>query len=284
MQVMKNRKLNYILFIVFFGLGAVAYKFYDVISIESINLEILNTPTSAGESLNFKQLDGTKFKGDKPWLGDRVIVLYEDQVLGSFENYGKAPNEIEVRQRLKRYYGEERIILDVESWSLRTEQRLDPMAETHAQWYLDVLQWAHDELPGTDLGYYGLPTNPYFPLKIPAIFMADYQQEIAYLKPVLEASDSLYPSFYIYYDEPDRLNYVWSTQLYQAKVYGKPVYPFLWHRGPGSILKNDFLPDYLIEQLCSFVRTNADGFVWWSISWEEWNGEAWYDTASECFS
>jgi len=281
---MKKSILNLLVVLVFIGLSSVGCQSSKETNIESINSKFEHTPASAGKREEFKQFDGSRFKENIPWLGDKVIVVYEKQVLGAGGHYGKAPNEAEVKQRLSKYYGEDRIVLDVESWRMRTKQLIDPLAETHAKWYGDVLRWAHEVLPGTDVGYFGIPSIPYHPLNAPDRFMADYQQELEYLKPVLEASDSLYPSFYIYYDNPTLLTYVWGAQLYQAKAHGKPVYPFLWHRGPGSNFKNEILPDYLIQQLCSFVRSNADGFVWWSISWEKWGDAAWYDDASECFN
>ena len=276
-------KLLVVLVCISQSIGTVSCKSFQLDNIDLVNLELKLTPSSTGSRKGLKKFDGTRFKDNPIWLGEKVTIVYEKQVLGSRYNYGKPPNKKEVKRRLSRYLGEARVVLDVESWRIRTKQRLDPLAKDHAQWYANVLMWAHEALPGTNIGFFGLPSSPYFPVKSPSIFMSDYQQELTYLKPVLEASDSIYPSFYIYYDQPELLTSVWDEQLYQAKTYGKPVYPFLWHRGPGSILKNKILPEYLIRHLCRFVRNNADGFVWWSISWEKWDEGGWYNYASDCF-
>ena len=238
----------------------------------------------ASNARAFEPLDASQFKeSDRPWLGEHITIVSEANILGSYSNYGVAPVKADVVRRLSKYFGKPRLILDIESWAIRKSQKLDAMAAYHAHWYLQVLQWAHEALPGTDIGYFGFPSSGYHALDYPDRFMHDYQEEMKLMTPVFEESDSLYPDFYVYYTDIEHLKYTWAAQLYHSKAFGKPVYPFMWHRGPGSIHNYRFLPDQIIREQCKFVRTNADGLVWWSISWETWNGESWYNSARECF-
>ena len=114
--------------------------------------------------------------------------------------------------------------------------------------------------------------------------MLDYQRILSKLTPVLEASDSLYPSFFVQYGDSEHLFYTMNTQLYIAKSFAKPVFPILWNKGiiNGSITR-EVLPAELIIRQCEFVREYADGMVWWSDLDEPWE-DGWYDDVKEqCF-
>jgi len=257
--------------------GNISYANTDINITKLLNTKILPS------NKKYLMLDGTRFKGAHPSLGTKVTVLYEDQVLGGFKNYGQAPNEVLVKKRLSKFKGLDRIILDIESWSIGTRQRLDPLASQHAQWYLQVLRWAREVLPGTDLGYFGMPFSPWFAIKKPEIFLTDYQAMNDYILPILQESDTLYPSFYLYYDDEKHLMKVMRMQISIGRFLNKPVLPFLWHRGPGSFFNSRVLSSGLMTTQCEFVKKFADGFVWWSISWEKWNQAEWYGIATKCF-
>lgn len=231
----------------------------------------------------FIKLDATRFQKPYPDFGEKITVIYENQVLGSFENYNRPPEENQVKQRLQKYAGQPRVVLDIESWSISHNQKIDPNAAKHASWYLAVLHWAREVLPGTDIGYFGLPLSPWFTIKNPAAFARDYQAMLELLMPVLRESDTLYPEFYIYYNDPENLINTMSRQIKLARDLDKPVLPFLWHRGPGSIFKNQLIPRSLLQQQCEFVKRYADGWVWWSISSESWDKNAWDKVIKNCF-
>jgi hypothetical protein len=249
---------------------------------ETITVVDLFTPRLT-ESTAFIPLDGTRFRGNYKKLGEKVTVVYEDQVLRGFKNYGQPPNEALVKRNLSKYKRSKRIILDIESWSLLTDQKLDKRAVDHASWYLLVLKWAHEVLPNTNIGYFGLPLSPWFALKNPTVYLADYQKALDLLIPVLNESDTLYPEFYIYYEDLTNLNKMMAAQIKMARVLNKPVFPFMWHRGPGKYFNEKILPGYLLSNQCDFVSKYADGIVWWSISYEKWDNGIWYKDAIGCF-
>lgn len=247
-----------------------------------ITTDILLNPTILPNN-SFTALDGTRFKNASKYLGNKVTVVYENQILGSLKNYGIAPNENQVKNRLLKYYDNDRIILDIESWTIIQKHKLDPRAREHAEWYLQVLRWAHEVLPNTNIGYYGLPTSPWFAIKKPSTFLDEHKEMLNIIQPILLESDTLYPSFYVFYNDWPYLSKMMASQINIARTLNKPVYPFLWHRGPGTIFNQQVLPINLIAQQCDFVRKYADGLVWWSISWERFENTYWYDAAKECF-
>jgi len=230
---------------------------------------------------SFELLDATRFTGHSN-LGMPVTVVYENQILGGFDNYGKPMDEAVVRANLVNYVSESRIILDVESWRILTNQRLDVNARIHAEYFYRLLQIVKEELPDVSVGFYGWPVNPRYALKADYL-INDHIEANRLLSPTMQLSDALYPSFYVDHDEPGHQAYTHSAHLYEAKKFLKPVYPFVWHRGPGVIFNEEVLPVHLINQFCVFLRENASGAVWWSISTESWDpNNTWYHWAYPC--
>lgn len=256
------------------------YNTYELPTIAQINHELNLSPSAAGNTTikPFKQFDGTQFKEPHAWLGDKITIVYEPMLLGSDNNYNKAPVESEVKQRLSYYRGQERLILVAQSWSVLTDNKIDPLAEQHAQWHQLVLTWAKETLPGTNIGFYGLPFKA-----IDAIQNQDsleiYNKALIFMIPVMNASDSLYPAFDLGIDDPKLI----EATMTKALIDGKPTYPVMWHRGSNGALLNKILPDSIIELQCKILRDHADGLVWWSGSGEKWDGGSWYPAANGCF-
>ncbi len=262
----------------------VTFKDKDTGLIELINQEFNTTPTSSGRA-KFDLLDATQFTDLMyPWLGFPVTVLSEEQLLGGGDHTGIPPDELKVKNALIQFKDKKRIILNLPSYQIKSDKKEDVLAALHMKWYLQVIQYVRDVLPDADIGILDLPYSPWTALKSKAN-ISNYQQVIEYLKPVIDATDTLYPMFKIFnYDEND-LSYLMGVQLYTAKVSGKPVYPVLSHKNiivqAGD--ESKFIPVNLIKQQCKFVRKNADGMVWWSAKQETWENH-WYDTVStDCF-
>lgn len=250
----------------------------DQYHIDMINKELFLFPSSAGVLKPFNQYDATLFQDAHPWLGEKITIVYENMLLGNSDNYGKPPDENQVKQRLSAYIGRKRLILDVQSWSILTNNNIDPMAEQHKQWYLQILKWAKEVLPGCDLGFYGLPFNASDAIIEPEASV-NYDRALNIMQPVLDASDSVYPSYDVVYDNP----HILEAMLLKALYPKKPNYPVMWHRGSGSSFMGKILPAGLIEKQCKLVRQYADGLVWWSSWIENWDDGIWYTSAAECF-
>lgn len=264
------RFLSYGLAMTFLVISLLSFQFYyNNQSITSINQAIKSSPTSAGES-SFLQFDATQFVENHLWLGNKVVVIYESQLLGNSDNKDRAPNETKIKQVLSNYQKQDRLILAPQSWSIMTGGKVDPKAKEHIEWYLQILDWAHQVLPQTKIGFV-VSTND----------LAD--DGLSLFKSVIQASDAFYPSFDVSSDDIDHVLFIMTDALLISKSLQKPVYPFMWHKGSGGNYLGKLLPDSVIEQQCKLIRSNADGVVWWSGAGETWSGGTWYPAASECF-
>lgn len=256
----------------------------DIDAIDLINQELSTTPSASGKPA-FNLLDATQFNDSfYPWLGYPVTVLSEQVLLGSSSNSGTPPNEAKIKAVLNNYKDKKRIILKIPSWRISADKEKDVLNEHHTEWYLQVLRWTKEVLPNTDIGIFGLPYSPWKALKSTKTSMLNYQQINEKLKPILAASDTLYPLFQIHTDDSNDLFYLMGAQLYIAQSSGKPVYPILSHKKIiNNTTVNELAPLDFIKQQCSFIRKNADGLVWWSEIREDWDN-SWYETVSEqCF-
>jgi hypothetical protein len=248
--------------------GLVSYQLMLDMQTQSINDELSKRPSSAGENV-FQQFDATQFTQKHPWLGDKVTVLYENQLLGTGNHTTTPPQEAQVKKVLSGFKGSERLILGISSWVIMSNGKVDDLANQHIAWYLQVLSWARDVLPQTNLGFV-----------IPANDLAS--DGLPLLTPVIRVSDAFYPTFDVSQDNFDKVAFTMTDAILIAKSLLKPVFPFMWHRGSGGSYQDKILPDAIIEQQCKFVRENANGLVWWSGLGETWS-DIWYPAAEECF-
>ena len=271
-------------FVVILAISYVLLNNQDVDMVDLINQELATIPTSSGKR-SFNILDATKYTDSMyPWIGYPVIVLSEMELLGEGNNANVPPDELKVKEALIKYKDKKRLILNINSWHIASDNEKDVMTDLHVKWYLQVVNWANEVLPDTDIGIFGIPYSPWSALKSTEKNMLDYQRINELLKPMIVASDTLYPLFQVFNYEESDLYYLMGVQLYIAKTSGKPVYPIISMRNtiaePGL---NKLIPVNFIKQQCDFIRKNADGMVWWSASSEQWDN-LWYDAVSEqCF-
>lgn len=252
--------------------------------VELINKELAGAPSAAGQPA-FGLLDAAQFTDAMyPWLGFPVTVLSEKMLLGEESNVSNPPDEIRIEQVLLRYKDKKRLILHLDSWSIENDKPENVLTEAHVKWYLQVIKLVKEVLPGVDVGILGIPYSPWNALNSNATNLAEYQRVYQLLRPVITASDTLYPMFQVPSYKINDLAYLMGVQLYIAKATGKPVYPVLSHRQTikGDWI-NEIIPFELTRQQCEFVRNNADGMVWWTGKEEEWDNR-WYEKVSkQCF-
>ena len=281
-----GKKNTIAIFIIILMFSYIALNYQDTDMVDLINQELATIPASSGKR-TFKTLDATKFTDSMyPWIGYPVIVLTEMQVLGEGNNTNVPPDELKVKQAFIKYKGEKRLILNISSWHIASDKEEDVMTDLHVKWYLQVISWAKEVLPDSDIGIFGIPYSPWMALKSTEKNMLNYQRVYELLKPMILASDTLYPLFQVFNHQESDLYYLMGVQLYIAKTSGKPVYPVVSHkRAIAGVEFNQFISVDLIKQQCDFIRKNADGMVWWSASSEQWdNHNHWYDAVSEqCF-
>jgi len=252
--------------------------------IKLINQEMLRAPSSSGKSV-FNWLDATQFTDSMyPWLGYPVLIISESQLLGGPEYRNMPPDEIKIKQALIKFRDQKRIILNITSWQV-TKDEDESLIALHINWYLQLIRWAKEILPETDIGVLGIPDSPWLAIKSTnPLEMLHYQHINKLLRPLINELDTLYPLFQVFSHNLEDLSYLMGAQLYIAKTSGKPIYPIVSHRNMGNINHQyELLPIEVIRQQCLFVRENAEGMVWWSTENEVWDN-SWYDLVSkQCF-
>ncbi len=239
--------------------------------IDMINQMLTEQPSAAGLKPEFKRFDATQFSGTHAWLGDKLGIIYQSQLINNSDKTDTAPDEKTVKQNLRNYTGSERVVFLMQNWGITVDGKLDPMAAKHAEWYKQLLTWSREILPNSNLGIVFSTTDL-------------LNGGLSILFPVLAASDSVYLTFDVAFNDNDKLLKNMADSLFIAKSFSKPVYPLMWHRWSGSALVNTLLPAEITELQCKFVRKNADGVVWWSGANESWDGGVWYPAARDCFS
>lgn len=251
------------------GLG---YRYSsDQEDIDMINNILSEQPSAAGIKPEFKRFDATQFSGTHAWLGDKLEIVYQNQIINSSDNTNFAPDETLVKQNLRKYTGNPRVVFLMQNWGITVDGKLDPMAAKHAEWYKLLLAWTREILPNSNVGIV-FSTSDLMNGGLPLLF------------PIIAGSDAIYLTFDVAYNDNDKLLKNMADSLFIAKSFSKPVYPVMWHRWSGTALVNKILPAEITELQCKFVRKHADGLVWWSGANEAWEGGVWYPAARECFS
>lgn len=250
--------------------------------IDSMNYELMINPASAGKPV-FDLLDATQFTDPMyPWLGLPVVVLSEQQLLGSRDNVNLPPNEEKVKAALLNYKDRNRIILNIESWKIDLNEVV--LTQLHIEWSLLVIKWAKEVLPRTDVGLFGVPYLPWSPQKSTNKNILDSQLAYSLVAPIIDVSDTLYPLLQVFSEEESDLYFLMGAQLYIANSTEKPVYPIVSHK---NVTKGKHFDEIMavefIQKQCEFVRTNADGMVWWSPEHEDWDSRWYEDVAKQCF-
>lgn len=257
----------------------------DIEVLNAVNREIRQRPAAAGVNPDFMILDGSRYRAENySWLGIPVAFIDESVLLGPGDNSNRAPDEVRTKALLKKYKDKKRVVFRIDSWRVVADKNSDVSNQQHIDWYLQLIKWARQTLPGVDVGLFDLPYSPWFALK-DAEQMAEYQKIAKKLEPLIAASDSLYPSFLVQFDDIEHLFYAMSTQLFLAKSHDKPVFPVMWHRvAAAELAGSEALPSELLVQQCEFLKKYANGVLWWSNPGEHWQ-EGWYEPIKEaCFS
>jgi len=230
----------------------------------------------------FQSFDSTQFRTDHPYLGSKLPVISECELMGQCDNTNTAPVEATIKRRLAKYIGAEAVVLDFESWYPIQDKKLISNAARNAAWYALVLRWSREALPGTKIGFFGFPILARYSYIWPETYMADYMKAHQLMLPILNASDVLYPELYLWFKESQLYSYeAWTITL--GRMLGKPVVPFMWHKDP-KIVTSD-LSDIEIDGQCNFLRRNADGVAWWSKYSETYDqNSTWVKAAANCIA
>lgn len=186
------------------------------------------------------------------------------------------PDQTYITESLQKRYGSdppERLVIDIEHWPVSIMVSPSIRAESIVK-YIAVLEAAHHALPETKLGLYSvLPIREYWapltgtPDQISAWNAANRQLAI-----LADHVDFVAPSLYTFYRSRSGWKRYAIANIEAARIYGKPVYPFLW---PRYHVSNNFYPETLIEQdffdlQLKLVYELADGVIVWNGPYDRW--------------
>lgn len=260
------------------------YQDDDTALVELINKELAIAPAAAGRTV-FDLLDATQFTDSMyPWIGFPVKVLSEKELFGEGHRSSVPPDEIKTKEILIKYKDKKRIIFNIPGWYIGFDQPDDVMTKKHVEWYLRLIKWLKEVAPETDVGVMGIPYSPRNALKSTKKAMDEYQRIEGILKPIVNASDTLYPLFQVYGSDKNDLIFMMGAQLYIAKTSGKQVYPVISHKNLVSDTgSNELVPVEMIRLQCEFLRANADGMVWWIAEPEAWDDRWYREVVDSCF-
>ena len=179
------------------------------------------------------------------------------------------------------------VCLDIELWPTRGD---DTTVNESINKFKKVLVLIHRVAPKLKVGIYGaLPIRDvYRAIKDPkSQDHKDWQTENDRLKPLAQMVDVIFPSLYTMTTDPTIWKAFAITNLEQAKLYGKPVYPFIWPRYHDSMkeLAWTFLPTTFWEMELQTVKGLADGTVIWDYGkWQPWDDQAnWWKSVITSF-
>jgi hypothetical protein len=180
------------------------------------------------------------------------------------------------------------IIIDIEHWKFKP-------TTTAAEWASNinklksVISVFRQGMPNAKLGYYLLmPQRNWLapcgdPKKV-ASRTATWQQANLKLQPLADVVDIIVPSLYTFYLD-DKAVACWpkyaEANIQQARLYGKPVWAFLWPKLHTDNTK--WIPQAFWRTQLETVYAKADGLVIWSMGkatdkWS-WTAPWWVETA-----
>jgi hypothetical protein len=180
------------------------------------------------------------------------------------------------------------LVIDIERYHFNSDT-------TAAEWTANinklksVISVFRQEMPNLKLGYYLLlPQRNWLapcgdPKKV-ASRTATWQENNLKLKPLADVVDIIVPSLYTFYLDTKSVA-CWpkyaEANIAQARLYGKPVWAFLWPKLHTDQTK--WIPQALWRTELETVYAKADGVVIWSKARAEdkwsWTAPWWVETA-----
>jgi hypothetical protein len=199
---------------------------------------------------------------------ENIKVVYTSAIWPSGTDLSILPPEPHVRATARRMPMDQILVLDIEHWDL-TDQ--------HVDWLIQIMQWFREEIPGVKLGFYAmLPERQYWAPVQGGQKLADWQarNRSAPRLRLAQHVDYIFPSLYTFYeDQAGWVTYA-RANIAEARVYGKPVYAFIWpqyHQSNANVGGQLIPAAYWQKQLLT-AGTNADGVVLWGgyrTPWDE---------------
>jgi hypothetical protein len=172
------------------------------------------------------------------------------------------------------------IYFDLELWPISGAPQ--PVIDASIRKVTQVLQIARRAVPDLKFGVYDeAPRATYWPIVLNKQ-LEEWHGVNKRLVPIANDSDYLFPSLYTFYDDPKGWDVAARGVLKEARMYGKPVYPFLWPQYHDSNVKltGIFIPGDAWRRQLELCREAADGIALWGGFRALWDEEApwWVET------
>jgi len=248
-----------------------------------LNVEsILSTDTYTDQGVEvYTSLSGVseKMKVKFQEKGIKRIVLVNGGYLDKGLDYKVRKNDIVayIDKTVKDKNSNAMIVLDFEGEKMELLYKTEDqkIVDKIINFYIEILAIVKKQRPYARVGYYGYPFRDYWNRN------DAWRAKNDKLLPLFKKVDAIFPSVYDFYvDDVDvkkesDIAYVKDNveeSLRLASVYGKKVYPFVWHRyhdsnktvGKEFINPREFQNHIAAVVSASYEGKFADGIVWWS--------------------
>ncbi len=216
----------------------------------------------------FLVFDATAYRG-KP-SGDttglrRIHILYERSFWTGAEGGRADLSANRVRTAVRGPGGKGNLVcLDIERWDVASDDPDVSIAEFAR--YEQVARVAHHSQPGLRLGFYSvLPIRNYWAPQHgrESWEYRTWQEQNRRGIPLGKLVDVVYPSLYTFYEDREGWVRYAEANLEEARIYGRPIYAFLWPEYHGSDKRGQEIPGEFWRLQLETCAKFADGVVIW---------------------
>ncbi|HUJ16771.1 MAG TPA: hypothetical protein VL197_02165 [Nitrospirota bacterium] len=219
----------------------------------------------------FEIFDGVvyKHKPDMSRYGIKpILILYDDAFWDKGEDK-KELNRKKIVETAKKIPRASIVCIDIEHLGADKLKEVAVLIKKNA--------------PQSQIGFYGIPLREYWAslAEKSSQQYKDWVNKNEQYIALIQEVDILFPSLYTFYPFPEQWEKYAIENIKQAKIYGKPVYPFLWPQYHDStILKGSYINGDLWRLELETCYKYADGIVMWG-GWDmiAWKAEDWKDDA-----
>lgn len=215
----------------------------------------------------FDVYDGSvyKYKPDMSKYGIKPILILYDNVFWDKGEDRKELNRRKIIEAAKKIPPASIVCMDIEHLNADKLKEVALLVKKYA--------------PQAKIGFYGIPMREYWA----SIADKNSRQYKDWVKKneqyaaLINEVDILFPSLYTFYPFSAQWEKYAIENIKQAKIYGKPVYPFLWPQYHDStILKGSYINGDLWQLELETCYKYADGIVVWG-GWDmnAWKAEDW---------
>lgn len=179
--------------------------------------------------------------------------------------------------------GTDMIFVDIEEWPVLQTSAVVRNAAINK--FVNVAEIIRTLRPSIKFGFYNVvPAHTYWPL-VTSQFpeeLREWNLVNQELRVVAELVDVIFPSLYTYYANSNEWRSYASRLIDAARIYNKPVYPFLWfeyHDSNAELVNKEIDPMAWRKEL-QLCKEQADGVVLWGGYRHRWNNDAiWWQIA-----